>query len=201
MTSELQQTRYDRLIRRVGGIIGPGSKVSEVLSELFPMIDVERVPGELLALSGTVISIGSLSQAGVVAEFARAQLFNPVDSGKLITLTKVIFSSDTAGIINLGWQAAGITTLATTSSIRDTRFGFTALPVGQMRFASAGFASTADGRIEVIANEPYRLEAENGIAVLGPGSGFEVGADTANRSILATFFWREREAQQSELNF
>ncbi len=48
MGQELQQNRYDQLIRRVGGIIGPGSKVVEALGELFPVIDVENVPGELL---------------------------------------------------------------------------------------------------------------------------------------------------------
>lgn len=201
MPSELQQNRYDQLIRRVGGIIGPGSKVSEALTELFPVLDVETMPAELLILGGTTLAVGSLDVTGVAANFSRAQLMNPVGSGKLITLTKCIFSSEAADQMRFGTQLAPITTFATTSAIRDTRLGIDSLPVGQMRFATAGFSSPNQGRIRVLANIPYTLEDENAIVVLAPGSGWEVGSFTADLDILVTFFWRERVAQQSELNF
>ena len=38
--SQLQQSRYDQLLRRVGDLKGPGSKVNDVLHELFPMFDL-----------------------------------------------------------------------------------------------------------------------------------------------------------------
>ena len=56
---EVQQNRWDQLIRRVSGSIGPGSRVSETLSELLPVMDVERVPGELLRLMGTDVAMAS----------------------------------------------------------------------------------------------------------------------------------------------
>lgn len=201
MPSELQQNRYDQLVRRVGGIIGPGSKVSEALTELFPVLDLENMPAELLVLGGTTLAQGSLNTGKTVALFSRAQLHNPVGSGKLITLTRCMFSQDAAGQMNWGTQEAPITTFATTSSIRDTRLGADSLPVGQMRFAIAGFASPNQGRIQLGADETFTLEDQNGIVVLAPGSGWEVGAFVANVNVFATFFWRERVAQQSELNF
>jgi len=63
--TELQQNRYDQLLRRVGDLKGPGSKVNDVLQELFPTIDVENVPGELLFLMGTHIGLGVLPSPAV----------------------------------------------------------------------------------------------------------------------------------------
>ena len=200
MSAEIQQTRYDRTIRRVGGIIGPGSKVSEVLSELFPVIDLENLPGELLALGGTALAEGSILVAPLAANFSRAQLHNPENSGKIITLTHVWVSTAVADIMRWGTQEAPITTLVTTAAVRDTRLGIGSLPAGQMRQATAGFASPGTGRVDLGVDAVFTLEDDNGIAVLGPNAGWEIGSTTANVGILVTFFWRERSAQQSELS-
>jgi len=93
MTFEVQQTRWDRIIRRVSGSIGPGSRVSETLSELFPVLDVERVPGELLLLGGTAICVGANDNSGAAGQVARHQIFNPVGSGVIATVSKLIVAS------------------------------------------------------------------------------------------------------------
>jgi len=200
MTSDLQQTRYDQLIRRVGGIIGPGSKVAEALSELFPVIDVERVPGELLLLGGTQICSGAALRAGDVAESGRIQIFNPVGSSKLIAVSSVLFSTTTSQVIRWTTNKTALTDGIGTERFRDERLATTSRPAGQIRSDSTVALTDATGQARITSNTIFRLEDENGIAVLPPGSGFEMGTGTDNTTLIVTFYWRERVAIESELN-
>lgn len=200
MGHDLQQTRYDQLIRRVGAIIGPGSKVAEALSELFPVIDVERVPGELLLLGGTNLCLGSGLVAAVAAESSRIQVFNPEDSGKLITVTLAIITSNASKKVRYARTNTALLSGLGTEVFRDTRLAGTSRPVGQIRSDTTVALTDANGRFIMLANTPVFLRDENSIMVLSPGSGFEVGAGDLNESIEVTFHWRERVAEQSELN-
>ena len=202
MTYEVQQNRWDQLIRRVSGSIGPGSRVNETLSELFPVLDVERVPGELLILGGTRLAFGSATIVGAALEIPNIQLFNPVDSGFLITVTKVILNSPTA-VVTLRWTVndVALAGLGLASRFRDTRFGVGGLPAGQIRLESLGGAFlTATGQFELTANREYTLTDENDVAVLAPGTGLQFATDVVVSRLVATFHWRERVAEQSELN-
>ena len=200
MTSELQQTRYDRLVRRVGGIIGPGSKVSEALAELFPVIDVERVPGELLRLGGTFLAFGGISVAAGAGVAARAQLFNPVGSGNIIAVSHVDVATQTTDILRYGVNNIAIATGVGTQLHRDLRTPITTLPVGEIRTQTSVALAPATGQIRILANVMWRLEDVNSVVILPPGSGLQIGASANNTTIFATFFWREREALDSELN-
>ncbi len=200
MTYEVQQTRWDRIIRRVSGSIGPGSRVSETISELFPMIDVERVPGELLILGGTAIASGGGTQAGVVAESSVAQLFNPADSGTLVTLTNVYFAMTGVGTVRWGTTSTQRGTVISTQTFRDTRSVAPALPVAQVSQETAVALADGTNQSRLLANVNFRLEDSNGVAVLAPGTGFEIGIILTNIPIFYTFYWRERPAEQSELS-
>ncbi len=199
--TELQQTRYDRLMRRVGGLLGPGSKVSEVLSEIFPTVDVERVPGELLFLMGTRIAYGGDEQAGVVGENSKIQLFNPADSGILITVTGFMVASSAAVVVRWNINTTALATTTATGRVRDSRASGIGIPTGEIRRDTTIGATPLTGVIGMVANDPFTLSDENGIAVLAPGSGFEVGLATTNVSERCTFYWRERTALDSELSF
>lgn len=199
--TELQQTRYDRLLRRVGGLLGPGSKVSEVLSEIFPTVDVERVPGELLFLMGTRIAYGGTKQAAVAAEFSKIQIFNPDDSGILITVTRMIVQAEVTGAIAWDINGTAIQSAVGNGRVRDTRVSTDEIPTGQIRTDTSVGTTTITGTTKVLADTAFTLEDENGIAVLAPGSGFQVGLLDANVTMRATFYWRERTALDSELNF
>ena len=200
MTSDLQQTRYDQLVRRVGGIIGPGSKVAEVITELFPMIDVERVPGELLLLGQTQICLGASLVTAAVGETARIQVFNPVASGKLIAISTVVISSTASSTIRFATGNTALTTGVGTEVFRDRRLAGTSRPVGQIRTDSTVALTDAHGQFTALANTLSFLDDENTAAVLPPGSGFEVGMVSTNKTLLVTYFWRERVALESELN-
>ena len=201
MTSFLQQTRYDQLIRRVGAIVGPGSKVSEALSELFPVIDVERVPGELLILGQTNLCLGSSTVLGAAGETPRIQLFNPAASGKLISISTCIISSLQSQEIRFATTTTALTTGVGTEVFRDRRLSATGRPSGQIRTDSTVARTDANGAFRTLANSPRFLEDLNTVAVLPPDTGFEVGAVDFATQIWVTFFWRERVAEQSELLF
>ena len=203
MTYEVQQSRWDRLIRRVSGSIGPGSRVSETLSELFPVLDVERVPGELLLLGGTRLGTASFPVSAGVAQFPGAQLENPEDSKNLITITSVVMTMNVDGRMLWGTVHAQLPVAQPTAGrLRDTREVFPVQPVGLHRIqGNLGAPIDSIGQLQVLAATPLTLNDENGIAILAPGERFTVGTTIANSVLLTAFFWRERPAEESELQF
>lgn len=201
MTYEVQQTRWDRLIRRVSGSIGPGSRVSETLSELFPTLDVEQVPGELLALSGTQLMFGGTGLVGAAGENAKIQLFNPIESGHLVTISTIIVSAGNAQLISFGLIGTALATLPANPRTRDGRLGVLGGSVAQVRNESTVGITPTGSRIQVLANEGFTLQDPNGLAVLSPNTGLQFSTNNVATSLTATFFWRERPAQESELQF
>lgn len=201
MPGELQQTRYDQLVRRVGGIIGPGSKVAEALPELFPTLDVERVPLELLFLAGWRLGMGRSTQPALAANVNLAQCFNPVDSGQLMVVERVDFSSNTSS--NIGWAVSDValTNVVANPEQRDTRIGANELTTGQVREVQQVAVPSAVGEVIVVADQNFPLERPSGLFVLAPGTGATFFNLTANVSFRCSFFWRERVALESELLF
>jgi len=201
VTSEIQQNRYDRLIRRVGGIIGPGSKVSEVLTELFPMVDVETDRGELQFLAGITVGMGAQTITGAGGETGKIQLFNPVGSGSIVTITDVLCSSSASQTFRLGRTNTLLASGIATQLARDTRQPVIRRPVAAMFSESSVALVDANIVFRVLSASPFNLSPKNGVMVLAPGSGLSVGASTVATTIFVTFFWRERPAETSELNF
>lgn len=199
--TEIQQNRYDQLIRRVNNIVAPGSMVGDALNELFPTIDVERVPGELLFLMGTDICVGSSELLGDAGEVPNIQLFNPAGSGKLITITSIIVSTNATGRVRMATTIIPASSGIATQVFRDRRHGITQRPVGEIRQQSQIALVDANIFVAVIVNESYTMSDENGIAVLSPGSGFEAAPIITASILRITYFWRERVAEPAELNF
>jgi len=198
VTNEIQQNRYDRLLRRVAGIIGPGSKVSEVLSELFPVLDVESVPSELLILAGTRTAWGGGTVTGLAAEKPKMGLFNPAGSNTIITLTHVIASSPSASTFRWGINTNELSGLISTQIFGDTRNPLAQLPVGRIASESSAALANATGQQSVIARGPVHLSNPNDLAILRPGIGFEIGNNTNAAILFVTFYWRERPMETSE---
>ena len=200
MTFEVQQTRWDRIIRRVSGSIGPGSRVGETLSELFPVLDVERVPGELLRLGGTFISFGGGSITSVAGQVPTAQLFNPADSGNLVTITSVRFSCGADTVVRWGISLAALGTAIGTERFRDTRDLVPQQPIAQVRQQSAVAFANAINQSQVLAGVDFKIQGPDTVMVLAPGTGFEIGSNQLVSTIFYGFEWRERAAEESELS-
>lgn len=200
MTYEVQQTRWDRIIRRVSGSLGPGSRVSETISELFPMIDIENVPGELLLLGGTQISMGETTQSATVANVAQSMLRNPADSKNLLTLTQMVIFSGTAQIISLG-PTLNVFANAGAEVIRDTRRGPAEPPVGLLLSGIALAPAPNFFRMRLNGTQHIVFKDRNGIAVIAPNSAFAISCNTVNTDLFVGYMWRERPAEESELQF
>lgn len=200
MSDELQQTRYDSLLRRVGGLLGPGAKVATVVEDLLPVIDVERVPGELLALAGTRLCVGSASLTGAVGERARVQIFNPVGSGIIATVSQAVLSSGSSVTVHGAVNQTQIGSDLGLQTFRDGRFPVASRPVCQISLLSSVAQTDANMVFRFLANVVHIYRDENSIAVLPPGSGLEFGATSTATLLVGTFFWRERPAEAAELN-
>ncbi len=200
MTNEIQQTRYDRLMRRVAGIIGPGSKVSEVLTELFPTLDVENVPGELLFLSGWQLGLGGGTLQGGALNRAKWQLVNPVGSGMLVVPTSLVFSSNVVTEISINITETLFVSAPGTEVKRDTRVGV-GQTVAEIHQADTVAPTSPNYVLRIVAQSMNQLQDPNGLAVLAPGSAMEIGMETVNKDLAVGFMWRERVAEVSELAF
>lgn len=200
MTNEIQHTRYDRMVRRVTGIIGPGSKVAEVITELFPMIDVEEPPAELYLLGGTVLGMGATDLTAAAAQFPKIQLFNPANSGQLVTVTDLFYTSLVTSNIRVSRDTVTLANGIGTQVARDTRQIITSFPTAQMfSESSVGFIN-ANMVFRVLPNTQFHLQTDNEIMVLAPGTGISISNESAASRALVTFLWRERPAEPSELS-
>jgi len=201
LTTELQQNRYDQLLRRVGGIIGPSSKVSEVLSELFPMFDVENMPAELLILAATRTAHGGGTFSGNATMAAIFQISNPVGSNHIVTVTRVIHSSTATTTHRWGRSPAIFEgSPIGAREFTDTRNPVANQPVAEIR-AEARVALASDAnQARVLASTPLVLENANDVVVLSPGFGWEIGEGTFNTTAFLSIYWRERVAEASELS-
>ncbi len=196
MTFEVQQTRWDRIIRRVSGSIGPGSRVSETLSELFPVLDVERVPAELLLLGGTRLAMGSLRVVAAGANFAQVMLRNPGGSGQLITVTEVRISSPTSQRFVIG-PTQNTFTVAGNQAIADTR-EFPNGPTGQV-LGDSLLVFGASFWQPFLLDQEIVVQPPDALAVLAPGTALSVSASVSTSDVTVSFLWRERSAEESEL--
>jgi len=197
--TELQQNRYDQLLRRVGDLKGPGSKVNDVLQELFPTLDVENVPGELLFLMGTRVGWAGTSKTPTAGKKAGIQLFNPANSGQLITISSVVCSGSGTTTFSFGLVNS---TLATNTGIprhRDGRVGVGPAGVALLRTAPDIVGPIA-GSFRVTGNASFTLNDTNSVCILAPGIGLTFSGGT-DININVTFFYRERIAEPSELTF
>jgi len=199
--SEIQQNRYDQLLRRVADLKGPGSKVNDALTELFPMFDLENVPAELLLLGGWRTGLGSAQITGEVASISRVQLFNPAGSGHLVVVTRVDHASTVTNVVEMDTVNIALSISPGGANFRDTRMGVATTPVAQIRtqLDATGLAPTWVQR--AASNVNFTIQDNNGIAVLAPGTGLVLAPNVVNVTFHCSFFWRERVAEPSELNF
>lgn len=198
--ADLQQTRYDKLIRRVANIVGAGAIVTETLQEVFPVFDLENVPAELMVLGGWRLAMRGTNITGVAAQQQASQLFNPVDSGQVIVLEKVDISSPSA--VQTYPYRLDTTPLSSSNGFgqfRDARAGdpISDAAVGNTRI-QANLAVTAIAANSAGTNSVFRLGGDHDVAVLMPGNGFTVGTGTVNTTLVVSYWWRERVLEASE---
>ncbi len=198
--SEILQSRYDQLVRRVGDLKGPGSKVDDVISELLPIIDVENMPAELLLLMGTRLAIGEADLSpGGVGTFGQAMLRNPPNSGAIITILEIRTGTDQQQEMVAG---PTLTTYpdAQPSAFVDTRI-FPEPTVGQVLSDNTLLVpGSTFYRFRLLSGREVVWKRSKGIAVIAPATAFSVSVTNDATNFNCSFLWTERVAQPSELN-
>lgn len=197
---EIQQGRYDRLLRRTTAQVGPGSKVGNALEDLFPVIEVENTPSELLRATGWKLGAGQSARVPAAGLVAAIQLFNPAGSRHLITLTSVFVSVSAATNIASGPSFDALTRSSIPGQQRDTREGELRETVGLIQDEDSGAVANIL-QIFGLANILIPLTDPNDIAVLAPGTGWRLAAQTIDIALRVSFLWRERVAEPEELDF
>lgn len=203
MTFEVQQNRWDQLVRRASGSIGPGSRVGETLSELFPVLDVENVPVELMLLSGWRLGMGTANLPASAADLNQIQLFNPEDSGHLVVPTHVLLhnAGTTRQFIESNFSTTALADNVGNVVFRDTRLGVASGTVTQVRTVQQPGGLPSIWQVIVSPNENFILENLNGLCVLAPGTGYNWANTVINEQFAVSFLFRERVALESELQF
>ena len=200
MPNDLQTARYDGLIRRVGGLLGGGSKVTETLSELFPMVDVENLPAELLFLAGWRTGYRAINISATPGQTSRGQLINPLGSGLIVSVTDVWLEMTSIQQVNYTTESVLFTPIFPGRK-RDTRTGAIEDTGAVVALASTG-NTVRRGSLTLLGNVTFHHHASNNdLFVLAPGTAIEYGTELDNLNLALTFFWRERAALSSELNF
>lgn len=199
--TEIQQNRWDQLVRRAANIVGGGSQVNDTLNELFPVIDVERVPGELLFLSGMRLGMCSSRLLASAAENNHHQLFNPVGSGMLVVITQMLVGAVTAQRMRAAVVSGALVDAVGNEVLRDTRLGVGAAPVAQNRSDQSAGGLGAIMEFFVEQNKTLSLEDQNGLFVLFPGTGVQCTTTIVNTQTLVGWWWRERVFEPAEENF
>ena len=197
---EIQQGRYDRLLRRTTAQVGPGSKVGNSLEDLFPTLEVENTPSELLRAVGWKLGGGQTIRVPAAGLRAAIQLFNPAGSQHLIVLTGIIVSVTPISSITSGPAFAVLTRASIPGQQRDTREGVLMETVGLIQDEDNGAVANIQNFVAP-ANTNILLSDPNDIAVLAPGTGWRLTTAAVDIQLRVSFSYRERVAEPEELDF
>jgi len=198
MTNVVQQARYDGLIRRAAGLLGPGSKVSETLSEVFPVFDLENLPFEMQFLAGWRAYFTTQLVTATVGETSRASIFNPAGSGRLVKVTEIWLSTTPAAVVLFGTIATVFASSQVSGLPRDTRSDVgSSAKISNLNTGN----TTGIGRWTTENNTTQVINMPKGFFLLAPGTGLDFGTLADNQNLDVTFFWKERDALPSELSF
>lgn len=203
MTTPLQITRYDRVVRRLMNLVGEGALVTGVLEDVFPVLQLEDLQPDAWKWAGWNITAGTAFQGAVVGEQARISLDNPPDSGKVGVITKILVNSSTAS--NAVGSVAEVALRAGTNQGRNRDTRFSPFPIAQVPVLTIFRETDALAPTEaalfafrLVANTTVQLDVPDGIAVIGPGTQFRMHSTVANATLDVSYFWRERRLDPAE---
>jgi len=196
----LQTARLENFVRRWGSIKGGGSILSETLGDVFPMLDLENLtPENQLTAGWFLFQVGGLV-TGLVGKVGAIQLLNPVDSGLLVVVDKVVINTLTTRQLQWGMAVAPLPAVINSSN-RDTRTGTTFTGKALLRASQDSTGQLGDVFVGCQANIDRELVTPNGIAVLAPGGTLTFTDSITNVFFRMSFYGRARIAEPSELSF
>lgn len=197
MTTPLQATRYDRLVRRVMNLVGEGAIVTGVLPDVFPIIDLENIPQELMALESWYLAFGGENFLSTGGNFPNSQVSNPAGSGNIVVVENALVTTTATTGVHWRTSTTAMPTLVAQMQFRDTRF--TTQSPTQVRRENAAVPIPRVGIFTKAANDPQLIFPPGVEIILFPGNTLDIGNQVANTRLEVTYYTRERQLEQSEL--
>jgi len=204
--NEILAGRFARGIQKIFSMKG-GVPTKQLSGEVMPIIKLEDSTSleNRVTHSWRSFAYRGSQALGGAGTFAAVRLRNPSASNVVAVLEKItllnLTGADTPILTRGPTAGADLTTIDSgLASIRDVRMG----PVNPAMIPSRGTpasqtgvvwfqgAVTATSAEDVIVDEHQEF-------VIGPGDMVTAFANVVNTSFIATFFWRERALEESEL--
>ena len=208
MTTPLQISRWDRLLRRLGNLVGEGAIATGILEDVFPVLDVENLQTDSWHYAGWRMAQGANTVAAAAGQTPRIFLDNPPDSGNLVVVDQIYMFADAVTEVRIGPNPlAAARTFNGPSLLFDMRYevstggGPQDTPAaGTFGESSLGPLPNDAGRFSIqVANRMENVTPFKGMAVLPPGRSLSVRGLTIAGTLTVTFFFRERVAEPAEL--
>jgi hypothetical protein len=204
LVNEVQAGRYGRLLQRLMNIKGSGSPTPQLAGDLEPGITLETDRDEWAYLAGDKLCSGCSDLAGAATFLSEIKIGNPIGSGILVIVDAVIVGAPANLLARFGLGATMPVVGANNGVPRDTRWFRNAGAIAAQ--SGARFAGTNNaGSTITIQTQLMRIVANTSLLVpvrtiLHPADvTFSVDPVTVNTALCATFYWRERAIEPSEL--
>ena len=208
MTTPLQISRWDRLLRKLGNLVGEGAIATGVLEDVFPVLDVENLQTDSWRSAGWNMAQSSDTVVAAVGETPRIFLDNPPGSLKLVVVDQIFMFASATTEVRIGPNPLAAARVASGPTLLfDMRYEVssggaamdipTTIVFGE---SSSGPLPNDAGRFSIqVANRMESIIPFKGMAVMPPGRSLSVRGLTVAGTLTVTFFFRERVAEPAEL--
>ena len=207
MSSPIQIGRFDKMLRRLFGVVGRGAIVTTLLEDVFPTMNLMKPAPEFRALGGEFLAMSQATRAAAL-EMNVVSIINPPGSAVICIIEEIqIFTGGfTAGdLIHVGINQNNFGTANSNAQFRDSRIIGTAgiqQPVCVVNSGSsvAGDIYPSGLKFEVGIEPTIRIDApDHAVAILQPGFSLGIEAELIALRVRANILWRERAVDPSEL--
>jgi len=193
--STIQTPRYEQFTKRLLRIVG-GGIMPRLQNDLSPVINIEDPADHaLLFWKGHKLASASVSVPITAVRFGAAGLFNPLGSGRLITIETITLRSGGGNFVTFSLTQTRTLNVLATLSFTDSRASLAAVPVGEI--GEDDFAAVPANFFRVVASATTVFLRPS--IVLAPGVGLLLTNNTAATAWEANFTWLERDAETTEL--
>ncbi len=204
--SSLNVARLTNKLRTLFVLRGGPPPAPEVADEIVPVVLIEGERPEHYFLAGEMLLAHGIDVPAVAGEAGWARLRNPVDSGILITLEALLFTSLASAEVEVranNTDTAAVS-LGTNGGHRDLRWqgaGGIAQPVALIESGSQAFGASGQGPLvdfDYFASSglwtlmPFAMMIDSGRNVAVQHAGLNSGPHHV------TFVWRERAVERGE---
>lgn len=192
--NEIQVGRYNAILHKLLAM-QEGAPSPLLAPEIFPVIQLEHDRPEWAFLGGEKLCVGQISEAALVANYSYVYITNPVGSGTLVVIERIL-SSEADNTHYFG-SGLGIAPTAFGAQI-DSRSGIFPTAIASTAGFDSGTAVARPGSLLTFIWMLRGVAMDMFPVVLIPGAFLAIAGNVVNRGVNISFYWRERTLEPSE---